>query len=109
MFVCIVSFSRAKCTPFFSYKIVFSFCSLRLNCTEPSAYSTSECVFDCIKPLYDTEYCTSCDVGDKLTKIDFSSNQTLTPLMQHDLVFYNDSIKSIAAGNCSGKNIEALN
>ena len=105
--VCVVSFSCAKCTPFFLQICFFSF--LRLVCTEPSAYNTNECVFECIKNLYDTEYCTSCDVGDKVTTIEFSSNQTLTPLMQHDLIFYNESTESIAAGNCLGRKFETMN
>ncbi|XP_055300069.1 uncharacterized protein LOC129567321 [Sitodiplosis mosellana] len=72
------------------------------NCTEPSAYNTNECVFECIQILYDTEYCTGCDAGDKVTKINLNPNQTLTSLVQHDLIFYNFSTQSLGAGNCSG-------
>lgn len=85
---------RKKCAIFFYF---------RHNCTVPLLQQTTECAFECIKILYDVDYCTFCSKGEKLTTVNSESNHTLGSLVQHDFLYHNESLRSIASANCEGK------
>lgn len=75
-----------KCCFFFIYRQICS----------------DECIFQCIQALFDKEYCSTCQAGDRATPVILTPNETLAALLQHNHIYYDDLKRSLKSG-CTGK------